>query len=136
MEKTLRETPVIRCEHGANCKWKCFALDYYGNGIGTLKNYEGAWKEWHEKQCGGKLIQSFIVDEDYLSLLSQRIKAKALTDEQITQIKHNAFMEWEKTQEYKDAILGGELPFIYLRDRMYDKAVAAAQIQAVLGELE
>ena len=71
-----------------------------------------------------------------LSLLSQRIKAKALTDEQITQIKHNAFMEWEKTQEYKDAILGGELPFIYLRDRMYDKAVAAAQLQAILGELE
>ena len=71
-----------------------------------------------------------------LSLLSAHIKAKALTDEQITQIKHNAFMEWEKTQEYKDAILGGELPFIYLRDRMYDKAVAAAQLQAVLGELE
>ena len=68
------------------------------------------------------------IADDICSLLSQRIKAKALTDEQITQIKHNAFMEWEKTQEYKDAILGGELPFIYLRDRMYDKAVAAVEL--------
>ena len=139
MEKTLRETPVIRCEHGANCKWKCFALDYYGNGIGTLKNYEGAWKEWHEKQCGGKLIQSFIVDEDYLSLLSQRIKAKALTDEQIdeqiaTGQEVDAYLK-KVDDRLKKAVSEKELIATVAGIIRTRKAVKA-QHQAVLGELE
>ena len=125
MEKTLRETPVIRCEHGANCKWKCFALDYYGNGIGTLKNYEGAWKEWHEKQCGGKLIQSFIVDEDYLSLLSHRIKADATDFDALCCDGCYKITEKMTTAEADVYCLNCTL-----------KAVAASQLQAVLGELE
>ena len=52
---------VIYCERGRDCKWKCFALDYEGYGHGKLQNYLTEWREWHEKQCGGKLIQAEIV---------------------------------------------------------------------------
>ena len=55
---------VIFCDKKEKCKWKCFALDYYGFGRGTLKdypNYHNSWVEAHECQCGGKLIQAEIV---------------------------------------------------------------------------
>ena len=53
--------------------------------------------------------------DSILSLLSHRIKAKALTDEQIQQIP---------------------VPEGYDREMAIAHAVAAAQLQAVLGELE
>jgi len=71
-----------------------------------------------------------------LSLLSAHIKAKALTDEQIKSIKKQAFEEWSESPEYSQAWSGGEFSFRQLRDQIYDRAIAAAQLQAVLGELE
>ena len=76
------------------------------------------------------------IADDICSLLSQRIKAKALKDEQIKSIKKQAFEEWSESPEYSQAWSGGEFSFRQLRDQIYDRAVAAAQLQAGLGELE
>ena len=73
---------------------------------------------------------------DICSLLSQLIKAKALKDEQIKSIKKQAFEEWSESPEYSQAWSGGEFSFRQLRDQIYDRAIAAAQLQAVLKELE
>ena len=81
-----------------------------------------------------KLDNEYI--DSILSLLSQRIKANALTDEQIKSIKKQAFEEWSESPEYSQAWSGGEFSFRQLRDQIYDRAVAASQLQAVLGELE
>ena len=54
---------IIYCERGTKCKWKCFALDYQGYGHGRIEDYLPAWKEWHEKECGGRLIQAVIVND-------------------------------------------------------------------------
>jgi 3-mercaptopyruvate sulfurtransferase SseA len=64
MDSREKIADIIYCEHGTKCKWKCFALDYEGYGHGRIENYLPAWKEWHEKECGGKLIQAVIVKED------------------------------------------------------------------------
>ena len=73
------------------------------------------------------------IADDICSLLSQRIKANALTDEQIKSIKKQAFEEWSESPEYSQAWSGGEFSFRQLRDQIYDRAIAAAQLQAVLG---
>ena len=74
--------------------------------------------------------------EGIIEFIYQRIKAKALTDEQIKSIKKQAFEEWSESPEYSQAWSGGEFSFRQLRDQIYDRAIAAAQLQAVLGELE
>ena len=62
------------------------------------------------------------IADDICSLLSQHIKAKALTDEQIKQIEGEIFCQSQPNGD------GFEFKV--------QKAVAAAQLQAVLGELE
>jgi hypothetical protein len=69
----LKITDIIYCEHKSKCKWKGFALDGNGYGIGKVENYLQAWRDWHEKECGGKLIQAVIVKEDYLSIILAKI---------------------------------------------------------------
>ena len=111
----LKITDIIYCEHKSKCKWKGFALDGNGYGIGRVENYLQAWKDWHEKECGGKLIQAVIVREDFLSIILAKVDSAGLTDEQIQQIP---------------------VPEGYDREMAIAHAVAAAQLQAVLGELE
>jgi hypothetical protein len=82
----LKITDIIYCEHKSKCKWKGFALDGNGYGIGKVENYLQEWKDWHEKECGGKLIQAVIVKEDYLSIIRARVDAAGLTDEQLHKI--------------------------------------------------
>ena len=60
--------------------------------------------------------------EGIIEFISQRIKAKALTDEQIKQIEGEIFCQSQPNGD------GFEFKV--------QKAVAAAQLQAVLGELE
>jgi hypothetical protein len=88
MDSREKIADIIYCEHGTKCKWKGFALDSQGYGHGRIENYLQAWKDWHEKECGGKLIQAVIVKEDYLSLIRARVDAAGLTDEQLHKI-HN-----------------------------------------------
>jgi len=64
MDSREKIADIIYCEHGTKCKWKCFALDYEGYGHGRIENYLQAWRDWHEKECGGKLIQAVIVKEN------------------------------------------------------------------------
>ena len=101
------------------------------------RNLMSAFHEWQTgaitSQAYNLYAAKFI--DDVLSLLSQHIKAKALTDEQIKSIKKQAFEEWSESPEYSQAWSGGEFSFRQLRDQIYDRAIAAAQLQAVLGEL-
>jgi hypothetical protein len=52
---------IFWCENKDRCKWKCFATDHDGFGIGRIENTLPLWREWHEKICGGKLIQGRII---------------------------------------------------------------------------
>ncbi len=44
------------CEHKSKCKWQGFAL-HKGLAWGSPELSLPEWREWHEKQCGGNLIQ-------------------------------------------------------------------------------
>ena len=57
------ERDGIICEKESKCKWKCFALDKSGFAFGTVSDFAGAWMEWHEKECGGKLIPVKIMEK-------------------------------------------------------------------------
>jgi len=54
------------CERRNDCKWKCFALDKNGFTFGKIEDTLSAWKEWHQKQCGGKLIPVKIIEKPLL----------------------------------------------------------------------
>jgi hypothetical protein len=86
MDSREKIADIIYCEHGTKCKWKCFALDSQGYGHGRIENYLQAWRDWHEKKCGGKLIQAVIVKEDYISLILAKVDTAGLTDEQLHKI--------------------------------------------------
>ena len=88
------------------------------------RNLMSAFHEW---QTGAITSQAYNLyaakfTDDVLSLLSQHIKAKALTDEQIKQIEGEIFCQSQPNGD------GFEFKV--------QKAVAAAQLQAILGELE
>jgi len=59
----LKERPLDRlvmpgvwcCEHRAKCKWQGFAL-HQGLSWGAIPEH-GQWREWHNRECGGRLIQ-------------------------------------------------------------------------------
>lgn len=52
-------TPVaFYCEHRHQCKWQCLAL-HQGLGWGRIENTLSAWREWHRRECGGRLIHLF-----------------------------------------------------------------------------
>jgi hypothetical protein len=46
------------CEHKSRCKWQGFALNH-GIGWGVVPKNTGAysWREAHDRECGGRLIQ-------------------------------------------------------------------------------
>lgn len=56
--------PVVRhphcgvwcCEKHSQCKWQGFAL-HRGLAWGTIADSLPEWRERHERECGGKLIQ-------------------------------------------------------------------------------
>ena len=48
--------PVWCCEHRYKCKWQAFAL-YQGLAWGTILPETNEWRKWHDKECGGRLIQ-------------------------------------------------------------------------------
>jgi hypothetical protein len=54
----LELPPIWFCERKHQCKWQCFALNG-GIAFGEIPIYRGdnSWFKWHEKECGGKLIQ-------------------------------------------------------------------------------
>ena len=44
------------CEKKSRCSWQCFTL-HQGLGWGPIPDPESCiWREWHDKECGGKLI--------------------------------------------------------------------------------
>lgn len=43
------------CEHRAECKWQGFAL-HQGLSWGIIPEHS-QWREWHDRECGGRLIQ-------------------------------------------------------------------------------
>jgi len=51
------------CERGRDCKWKCFAFDSNGFTFGDIPDDSTAWKKWHDKECGGKLIPLKITEK-------------------------------------------------------------------------
>ena len=53
---------VYACEKGRKCKWKAFHASYYSLTEGKIKNSTSEWREWHEKKCGGRLIQYKLVE--------------------------------------------------------------------------
>jgi len=60
----MTKIEVYYCEKKTHCNWKCFALDAYGLGFGIIPSGHDAWRIWHDKECGGKLIQAEIVTPD------------------------------------------------------------------------
>ena len=45
------------CRRGLKCKWKGLALSANGIEIGTVRPPGNAWREEHDRQCGGELVQ-------------------------------------------------------------------------------
>ncbi len=43
------------CENKSKCKWQGFVLNH-GIAWGVVPVY-GEWKEYHDRHCGGRLIQ-------------------------------------------------------------------------------
>jgi hypothetical protein len=54
----MKKPMAFYCEHKHKCKWQGFALNS-GLGWGVPPDTTDAWREWHDKQCGGKLIQLY-----------------------------------------------------------------------------
>jgi len=44
------------CEYRHKCKWQGFAL-HQGLAWGSKEYALRAWRTWHDRECGGKLIQ-------------------------------------------------------------------------------
>jgi len=44
------------CIYKEKCKWQAFAL-HRGLGWGEIPPPTNAWREWHDKECGGALLQ-------------------------------------------------------------------------------
>ena len=44
------------CEHRFNCNWQGINL-HQGLGWGTIPPEHSVFRKWHDKECGGKLIQ-------------------------------------------------------------------------------
>jgi hypothetical protein len=99
----LKITDIIYCEHKSKCKWKGFALDGNGYGIGRVENYLQTWRDWHEKECGGKLIQAVIVKEDFLSTILVKVDSAGLTDEKMYHMVQD--YGWGKDTEERGFIL-------------------------------
>ena len=55
---------IFYCEKKEKCKWKAFALEFHGVGFGKIENTTYEWRQWHEKECGGKLIQAEIIETE------------------------------------------------------------------------
>ena len=45
------------CRLGSWCQWKGFALSKDGIAIGTVPHETNEWRKWHERECGGELVQ-------------------------------------------------------------------------------
>ena len=99
----IKITDIIYCEHKSKCKWKGFALDGNGYGIGRVENYLQTWRDWHEKECGGKLIQAVIVKEDFLSTILMKVDSAGLTDEKMYRVAQD--YGWGKDTEERGFIL-------------------------------
>ena len=44
------------CERRYQCKWQGFAL-HAGLAWGEIPSENNAWRQWHDRECGGQLIQ-------------------------------------------------------------------------------
>lgn len=55
MSRSL-DSGVWCCEREHQCKWQCFAL-HRGLAWGTIPNEHNVWRQWHDRECGGQLIQ-------------------------------------------------------------------------------
>ena len=44
------------CERKSQCKWQGFAL-HQGLGWGTIPPVTDEWRKWHDRECGGRLLQ-------------------------------------------------------------------------------
>lgn len=61
LKDNLDGQAIFYCEKTTKCKWQCFAL-HRGMGWGKIPLlYPDGWRDWHERKCGGKLIQGRIV---------------------------------------------------------------------------
>ncbi len=47
------------CEKLHQCKWQGFRL-HQGLGWGAIPGERDPWRVWHEKECGGKLVELFL----------------------------------------------------------------------------
>ena len=45
------------CERRGHCKWKGYALEAGGLEWGTPDQTTDEWRKWHQRECGGRLIQ-------------------------------------------------------------------------------
>ena len=44
------------CAKKARCKWQGFAL-HQGLAWGTVPPPSNTWRQWHDRECGGELVQ-------------------------------------------------------------------------------
>ena len=51
------------CELSYTCKGQAFAL-HQGLGWGKVPPKTNEWRKWHDRVCGGKLIQITVATED------------------------------------------------------------------------
>ena len=52
----IKDLSCWYCEKKWNCKWQGFAL-HHGIAWGIIPPKTNIWRQWHEQNCGGKLIQ-------------------------------------------------------------------------------
>lgn len=52
------------CRRGACCQWKGFALSKDGIAIGTIPHETDRWRRFHQRECGGELVQILEKEEE------------------------------------------------------------------------
>lgn len=80
-EQTVGDSAPIAfyCKRRHQCKWQCFAL-HQGLGWGRIENTNPAWREWHQRECGGRLIPLY--DSTVVENLKKELVALSRSAEQ------------------------------------------------------
>jgi hypothetical protein len=56
-EQSPWDRGIWGCRRGNQCKWKGRKLSSDGIALGIVPHEADTWRQWHERTCGGELVQ-------------------------------------------------------------------------------
>ena len=56
-EQSPWDRGIWGCRRGGECTWKGTKLSDDGLSLGTVPHESDTWRQWHERKCGGELVQ-------------------------------------------------------------------------------